>query len=374
MFRHLGLMLAVATVLAGAESRAEEIRLGFASALSGPYAATGTRYHEAVEVAVERLNRNGGMLGQPVRVITADDACDVEQAEAAAHELVAAGVSLVIGHLCSHSSLVAAAIYEQAGVPMLTTTASHPRLTEEGRGNVFRLIGRDDRQGQIAADFLAERWSRGKIAILSDGSTYGAGLADQTRRRLRERGVSEALDASYPPGADDYADLVDKMQRAGIEVAYVGGYGPDAARIVRTARQRGDDVQLIGGHGLGMPEFWSVAGKAGAGTIFTGRRDIGLGAEAAPAAAALRAHGVEPVPGSLAAYAAVEAWAEAVKRAGSPAPAAVIKALHKGKFATVLGWVGFDGKGDLEGGDWQWQVWRDNGQYEVVKGALARIK
>ena len=71
---------------------------------------------------------------------------------------------------------------------------------------------------------------------------------------------------------------------------------------------------------------------------------------------------------------AVEAWAEAVKRAGSPAPAAVIKALHKGKFATVLGWVGFDGKGDLEGGDWQWQVWRDNGQYEVVKGALARIK
>ena len=166
---------------------------------------------------------------------------------------------------------------------MLTTTASHPRLTEEGRGNVFRLIGRDDRQGQIAGDFLAERWPRGKIAILDDGSTYGAGLADQTRRRLRERGVSEALDASYPPGADDYADLVEKMQRAGIEVAYVGGYGPDAARIVRTARQRGDDVQLIGGHGLGMPEFWTIAGKAGAGTIFTGRRDTGLGAETAGA-------------------------------------------------------------------------------------------
>ena len=126
MFRHLGLTLAVATLLAGAGSRAEEVRLGFASALSGPYAATGTRYHAAVEVAVERLNRNGGMLGQPVRVVSADDACDVEQAEAAAHELVAAGVSLVIGHLCSHSSLVAAGIYEQAGVPMLTTTASHP--------------------------------------------------------------------------------------------------------------------------------------------------------------------------------------------------------------------------------------------------------
>ena len=374
MFRHLGLMFAIATVLAGAESRAEEIRLGFASALSGPYAATGTRYRAAVEVAVEQLNRDGGLLGEPVRVITADDACGVEQAEAAAHELVDAGVSLVIGHLCSHSSLVAAAVYEQVGVAMLTTTASHPRLTEEGRGNVFRLIGRDDRQGQIAGDFLAERWSRGRIAILDDGSTYGAGLADQTRLRLRERGVSEALDASYPPGADDYADLVEKMQRAGIEVAYVGGYGPDAAKIVRTARQRGDDVQLIGGHGLGMPEFWTIAGKAGAGTIFTGRRDSGLSEEAAGVAAALRAHRVEPVLGSLAAYAAVEVWAKAVERAGSPAPASVTKVLREGRFATVLGWVGFDDKGDLEGGDWQWEVWRDNGRYELVNGALARLK
>ena len=182
------------------------------------------------------------MLGQPVRVITADDACGVEQAEAAAHTLVDAGVGFVVGHLCSHSSLVAAAVYEVAGVPMLTTTASHPRLTEEGRGNVFRLIGRDDRQGQIAGDFLAERWPRGKIAILDDGSTYGAGLADQTRRRLRERGVRETLDARYPPGADEYSALVEQLQQAGIEVAYVGGYGPDAARIVRTARQRGDDA------------------------------------------------------------------------------------------------------------------------------------
>jgi ABC-type branched-subunit amino acid transport system substrate-binding protein len=80
------------------------------------------------------------------------------------------------------------------------------------------------------------------------------------------------------------------------------------------------------------------------------------------------------VPGSLAAYAAVEVWAKAVARTGSPAPAGVIKALHDGRFATALGWVGFDVKGDLEGGDWQWQVWRDNGQYELLKADLARLK
>ena len=370
---HLGLVLAVAGVLGNANPGAADIRIGFASALSGAFAATGTRYRAAVEVAVEQLNRDGGLLGQPVRVITADDACGVEQAEAAAHALVDAGVSLVVGHLCSHSSLIAAAVYEVAGVPMLTTTSSHLRLTEEGRGNVFRLIGRDDRQGQIAGDFLAERWPRGKIAILDDGSTYGVGLADQTRHRLHERGVSETLDARYPPGVDDYAALVENLQRAGIEVAYVGGYGPDAARIVRTARQRGYDLQLLGGHALGMPEFWNIAGQAGAGTIFTGRRDTGQSQETADAVEALRAHGVEPAPGSLAAYAAVEIWAQAVERVGSPTPAAVIKELHDGRFATVLGWVAFDAKGDLEGGDWQWQVWKANGEYELLKPASKPI-
>lgn len=366
---HLSLVLAVAAVLGHAKLCAAEIRIGFASALSGPFAATGSRYRAAVEVAVEQLNRDGGLLGQPVRLITADDTCGVEQAEAAAHALVDAGVSLVIGHLCSHSSLMAAAVYEVAGVPMLTTTSSHWRLTEEGRGNVFRLIGRDDRQGQIAGDFLAKRWPRGRIALLDDGSTYGAGLTDQTRRRLHERGVSETLDARYPPGVDDYAALVEKLQRTGIEVAYVGGYGPDAARIVRTARQRGDDVQLLGGHALGMPEFWNIAGQAGAGTIFTGRRDFGQSPETTRAVDALRAYDAEPVPGSLAAYAAVELWAQAVERAGSAASAAVIKALHDGRFATVVGWVRFDAKGDLEGGDWQWQVWKANGEYALLNPA-----
>jgi branched-chain amino acid transport system substrate-binding protein len=136
----------------------------------------------------------------------------------------------------------------------------------------------------------------------------------------------------------------------------------------------GDDLQLVGGHALGMPEFWTIAGRAGTGKIFTGRRDTGLGAATAGAIDALRAHGVEPVPGNLAAYAAVEVWAQAVERAGSPAPAGVTKALQDGRFATVLGWIGFDGKGDLEGGDWQWQVWREDGAYELLKPAMAQIK
>jgi branched-chain amino acid transport system substrate-binding protein len=351
---------------------AGEARLGFASPLAGPFATTGARHRAAVELAVEDLNRrHGGVLGQPVRMVAADDGCGVERAEAAARRLVEAGARFVVGHLCSHSALVAAAVYEAAGVPMLTTTASHPRLTEEGRGNVFRLIGRDDAQGRIAGGLLAGRWRHGRIAVLHDGSTYGAGLAAQVRRQLREHGVQEVLHVAYRPGEEGYAALAGRLRRAGVEAAYVGGYGPDAARIVRAAREGGDrDLQLVGGHALGMPEFWAIAGAAGEGVMFTGRRDAGQGPGEARALHELRARGQGRRPTSVASYAAVEVWAQAAARAGTVEPAAVLRALRRGRFETVLGRVSFDGKGDLEGAAWEWRVWRD-GDHELLQPAMA---
>jgi branched-chain amino acid transport system substrate-binding protein len=374
MRRQLGLLLAVVTIfVAGAAGAAEGVRLGFATSLTGPFAATGARHRVAAELAVEDLNRRGGVLGRLLRLVTADDGCGVEQAEAAARRLVDAGVRFVVGHLCSHSSLVAAAVYEAAGVPMMTTTASHPRLTEEGRGNVFRLIGRDDAQGRMGGDLLAERWRHGRIAVLHDGSTYGEGLAIQVRRRLREDGVAEVLHLVYPPGEDNYSALAGRLRRAAVEVAYVGGYGPDAARIVRAAREGGDGFQLVGGHALGMAEFRDIAGAAGEGTIFTGRRDTGRGAGEGQVLRELRAQGQGRRPTSLASYAAVQVWVQAVERAGIPDPAAVARALHGGRFETVLGRVAFDAKGDLEGAAWQWQVWRD-GDHELLKPALAMMR
>ena len=373
MRRQLGFLLAAMTIFAMGGAGAAETPIGLANPLTGPYASTGARHRIAVELAVKDLNQHGGVLGRPVRLVAADDGCGIEQAEAAAQQLVEAGVRFVIGHLCSHSSLMAAPVYEAAGVPMMSTTSSHLRLTEEGRGNVFRLIGRDDVQGRIAGDFLAERWRRGKIAILHDSSTYGAGLAEQVRQQLHEDGVTEALYLAYTPGAEDYSAVVEQLHRAAADVVYVGGYGPDAARILRTARERGDDFQLVGGHALGMAEFWSIAGLTGEGTIFTGRRDTGLGPEEARVLRELQAHGLGRRPTSLASYAAVQIWAQAVTRSGTLDGAAVTRTIRRGRFDTVLGWVAFDAKGDLEGATWQWQVWRD-GDYELLKPSMAMTR
>ena len=338
--------------------------------MSGPYGASGGRNRVAVELALAAVNSQGGVLGHRLALVPVDDACDPEQAATAAQKLVEAGVVVVIGHFCSHASLMAAAIYEAVGIVMITPDSTHPRLTEEGRRNVFRLTGRDDRQGVLAGDFLAERRNGRRIAIVHDGSTYGQGLAEQTRRRLRQRDVQVTLFDRYRPGEADQSALVDKLQQAGIGLLYVGGYGPDAARIVRAARQRGSTLQLVGGDALGMDEFGAIAGAAGEGAIFTNRPDVSLSPGAAPVLAAFETYGLGRLPSGLGAYAAVEVWAKAAERAGTVAPDAVARALHYGRFATALGTISFDDKGDLEGADWQWQMWH-KGSYGPLQAALA---
>jgi branched-chain amino acid transport system substrate-binding protein len=358
--RHFWLLTgALALILPG--SAAAEIRLGFAGPLTGAYALSGSRDRDAVELAVADLNRNGGVLGQPVRLVVADDACGLQQAIGAARQLVGARVSAVIGHLCSHSSLLAAGIYETADVLMITPSSTHPRLTEEGRENVFRLKGRDDQQGKLAADLLAAEWPGAAIAILHDGSVYGEGLALQVRRQLQAKGAAPAIYDLYRPGQAEYSRLAARLQAAGIDVLFLGGYGPDAARIIRALRARGDDLQLIGGDGLGLDEFWTIAGEAGAGTLFSTRpRPRGVPA-ATELLSRLKGEGPGTRTAGLGWYAAVQVWAQAVARAGTLEVGAVEGMLRRGRFDTVLGKLTFDRKGDLEGASWQWQRWQDGG-------------
>ena len=246
-----------------------------AGPLTGPNAWLGEQTERGVTLAVADLNAAGGVLGQQVEVVTADDYCDGEQAIAAANKLVAVGVAFVAGHPCSGAAIPASEVHAAAGILMISNAATNPMLTERGLDNVFRVVGRDDQQGTIAGNYLAERWGDKSIAIVHDGETYGRGLAEETKRQLNARGVQEVLFSEITPGNADYGGLVAKLSAIGADVVYYGGYAPEAGLIIRQARNAGDDVQLVVGDGVGTEDFWLVAGPAGAGTLMTTWPDAG---------------------------------------------------------------------------------------------------
>ena len=353
----------IALAASGADDARADIPIGFSSALTGPYAWVGEPHLAGTELAIADLNAKGGVLGEPLELILADDGCNAELAPLAAEKLVSEAVAVAFGATCSGAAIPASKVYQRAGILMIEAGATNPRLTDEGDGGVFRVVGRDDRQGTIAGDYLADRWRDRKIAIVHDTSPFGQGLAEEVKKRLNQRGVSEALFTTYEPETMDYSDLLDQLRTASIDVLYVGGYSPEAGLIIRQARDREYNVQLVAGDSLSTGEFWLVAGPAGEGALFTSFSDPTPEPRAAEVMGRLRARLQQPNARALYSYAAAQLWAQAVEKAGTTDAAPVAQALRQQRFDTVLGTIGFDAKGDVTGFDpFVWFVWTD-GKY-----------
>ena len=139
----IGAMLAGVMLIGIAAARAE-ITIATVGPMTGAKAWMGEQYKWGVELAVAEINDRGGLLGQKLRLVISDDACDAAQAVSVAQKLVNDGIVFVAGHYCSHASIPASKIYEKADIVMISPSSTSPILTDEGGVNVFRVCGRDD--------------------------------------------------------------------------------------------------------------------------------------------------------------------------------------------------------------------------------------
>jgi branched-chain amino acid transport system substrate-binding protein len=210
------LVVVVVVILAaalGGPGRAD-VLIRLAAPITGKNAWFGEQLQRGAELAVADLNAAGGVLGQRVELITADDFCDPDQVVAAAKKLVSDGVIFVVGHMCSGAAVPASEIWAAAGVLMISPMATNPMLTELGRANVFRLAHRDDAAAMAAGNYLADHWSGKNIAILHDDTIFGIRLAELTKEQLNRRGLTEAIYRAYVPGKVNYGAEIDQLQAA----------------------------------------------------------------------------------------------------------------------------------------------------------------
>jgi branched-chain amino acid transport system substrate-binding protein len=355
--------LAAAGLFAGTASA--DVKIALNGPITGQLASFGEQMKRGAEMAVADLNAQGGVNGQKIQLIIGDDQCDPKQAVAVANRAAQEKVAVVIGHFCSGSSIPASDVYKEENLLQITPASTNPKYTDRGYKNTFRVCGRDDQQGVVAGDYIAAHFKGKKVAILHDKTAYGQGLAEETKKRLNAKGVKETMFEGITPGEKDYSALVSKMKAAGIELVYLGGYHPEGGLIIRQAKEQGMKATLMGGDALVDKQFWAISGPAGEGTLMTFDADPRKNAVAKPIVDKFKAQGYDPEGYTLYTYAAIQVWAQAATTAKSFKTADVEKAMHAGKFKTVLNEISFDKKGDTTTPAYKVYVWK-NGSYDYV--------
>ena len=342
---------------------AQDVTVAVAGPMTGGESAFGRQMKNGADMAVADLNAAGGVLGKKLALDIEDDACDPKQARSVAEKIGSAKIPFVAGHYCSSSSIPASEAYADSNVLQITPASTNPLFTERKLWNVARVCGRDDQQGAVAAAFIAKNFKGKNIAILNDKTTYGKGLADETKKSLNKAGVTEKLYESYNKGDKDFNAIVSRLKKENIDLVYVGGYHQEAGLILRQMRDQGMKTVLMSGDALADKEYASITGPAGEGTLFTFGPDPRKKATAKAIVEKFKAKNIDPEGYTLYTYAAFQVWSQAAKKAGTMDPKKVMDAIKAGSWDTVIGKIEYDSKGDIKQIDYVVYKWDDKGNY-----------
>ena len=362
----IGLALGATLALSTAAAFAEDTTVAVAGPMTGSESAFGRQMKNGAEMAVADLNAAGGVLGKKLVLDIEDDACDPKQARSVAEKIGSARIPFVAGHYCSSSSIPASEAYAESNVLQITPASTNPLFTERKLWNVARVCGRDDQQGQVAGDYIAKNFAGKNIAILNDKTTYGKGLADETKKALNKAGVTEKLFESYTKGDKDFNAIVSRLKADNIDLVYVGGYHQEAGLIVRQMRAQGLKTILMAGDSLADKEFASITGPEGEGTLFTFGPDPRKKPTAAAIVEKFKAKNIDPEGYTLYTYAAIQIWSQAAAKAGTTDPKKVMDAIKAGSWDTVIGKIEYDAKGDIKQLDYVVYKWDDKGGYSEI--------
>jgi branched-chain amino acid transport system substrate-binding protein len=360
-----GIALGAMIALSGAAQA--QIRLGVAGPITGPNAAFGAQLKNGVEQAVEDINAAGGILGQRITISIGDDRSDPKEGVSVANKFAADGIRWVVGHFNSGVTMPASEVYAENGIIFNTPSATNPRITERGLWNAFRTCGRDDQQGAVAANWLVQNARGKKIAIVHDKTTYGQGLADETRKAMRAAGVNDVLYEGVNTGEKDFSALVSKIKAAGADILYWGGLHTEGGLIVRQMRDQGLQTVMMSGDGITSDEFASIGGPAVEGTLMTFPPDPRRRPEAAAVIKKFEARRFNPEAYTLYSYAAVEIFKQAAEGARSLDPKRMAEFMRTGHvFKTVIGDIAYDKKGDITRPDYVMYTWRKGADGKIT--------
>ncbi|MBS1209538.1 MAG: branched-chain amino acid transporter system, substrate-binding protein [Proteobacteria bacterium] len=347
--------LAVLGLTAGAVQAQEVVvKLGHVGPLTGNIAHMGKDNENGVRMAIEEYNAKGVTIGGKkvkFELVGEDDAADPKTGNIVAQRLVDAGVKGIVGHLNSGTTIPASRIYNQAGIPMISPSATNVTLTQQGFPYIFRTMANDAQQGSVVGKFAATKLGK-KVAIIDDRTAYGQGLADEVEKGVKANGGSVTSREFTNNQATDFMAILTKIKAQNPDVIVYSGMDAQGGPMLKQVKQLGINAKFVTGDGGCTPEFIKLAGNAMSDKAYCSQAGLPLEllADKTFKDRFKKRFNVDIQNYAPYAYDAAAALIEGMKAAGSWEPAKYLPALKKVHFKGVTGEVAFDDKGDTKFG------------------------
>jgi branched-chain amino acid transport system substrate-binding protein len=352
MLLKLKIVAAAVVALASSVSMAQAVvTIAHVGPTSGAIAHLGKDNEDGAKMAVEELNAKGVTIGGTkvtIKLMTEDDAADPKQGTAVAQKLADAKVSGVIGHLNSGTTIPASRIYNDAGIPQISPSATNPKYTRQGFKGAFRMVADDTQLGGTLGRYAVKELKGKAIAVIDDRTAYGQGVAQEFKKAVEAAGGTVV--------ATDFNSILTTIKGKKADIVFFGGMDAVAGPMLRQMKALGINAKFMGGDGICSTELVKLAGDAivdnqvycaEAGGV-EGQGKAGMEKFKA---AFKKKFGTDVQVYAPYVYDAVNIMVAAMVKAGSSDPVKYLPALAATKdYPGVTGPITFDEKGDIKNG------------------------
>ena len=349
--------VAVLAVVAGAASAqdVQVVKIGDVAPMSGAQAHYGKDNENGARMAVEDLNTQNIVIGGKKikwELEAEDDAADPKQGTAAAQKLCDDKVAGVVGHLNSGTTIPAAKVYNDCGIPHITGAATNPNLTKPGYKTTFRIIANDNSLGAGLAFYAADALKLKRIAVVDDRTAYGQGVADVFKKVAASKGITIVDEQFTTDKATDFMAILTSIKSKNPDGIFFGGMDPQGGPMLRQMEQLGlTNVKYFGGDGICTSELAKLS--AGAKTLENVVcAEGGASLAKMPGGEAWKKRYDAKYPGQFQVYSpytydATFVLVDAMKRANSVDPKVYTAKLPETNYQGVTAKISFEPNGEL---------------------------
>ena len=342
-----------------AMAQEQVIKIGHVGPLSGAIAHLGKDNENGARLAIEDLNAKGISIGGKkvkFELVAEDDASDPKQGTAAAQKLVDAKVSGIVGHLNSGTTIPASKIYNDAGIPQISPSATNPKYTRQGFNTAFRVVADDVHLGGTLGRYAVKDLKGKAITVIDDRTAYGQGVAEEFEKAVKAAGGNLVGHEFTTDKSTDFMSILTTIKGKKPDIVFFGGMDAVGGPMMKQMKSLGLSAKFMGGDGICTTELVKLAGDAMAdgqvvcaeaggvdGALKKGMDDFGVKYK--------KRFNDDVKLYAPYVYDAVGVMVDAMQRAKSSDPAKYLPELAKTSgYKGVTGTISFDSKGDIKNG------------------------